>query len=203
MLTDFHSYDNATKASQSFFSICSHVQKVWQQKLYLLRQKWTVNETFNGFKIIPLSFNMLISMSFFYWSKHLKLLRDSIVLFLLIISSSSKSYLQDKLSISKRKRLYRSKFYSWRACPCTILCFKDLFKWKHRLHNFFFSFKLAPIHEDWSTSVVHNWTLELKEKNLKTLLKTYIYSLNLVKSTKARGTQHIVRKYFVMIYLDR
>ena len=103
-------------------------------KLYLLRQKWTMNEMFIFFKIIHLAFNKLIPVSFLLIKAPLKILlfffvmmRSYAILFLCISVMSSNLIFEINFQLRKQCHMEPggSDEYSSRgACyTCTILYF--------------------------------------------------------------------------------
>ena len=126
---------------RQYYSKC--VQNVSKLKVYLSKQKWTINESLIFFKIILLALSTLIPWNFLLVELPLKFLLDDIKLHIYIrfnILHLLKSYLLKwifSLGNKKESNWARSKYRG--CCTCTILCFAQNYSSEsfETSHNFF------------------------------------------------------------------
>ena len=82
-------------------------KKILSLKLYLLRQKWRMNEILIFFKIVPSAFDTLIPLSFFIrWSTFevpFLIVWSWTIIFLLISSTSTNITTELNLQLKKKK----------------------------------------------------------------------------------------------------
>ena len=176
--------------------------KLWQE-VDLSRQKWTINEAFIFFEIVPLAFKSLISREFFIGRNTSEFLFDIVWsrnVFLLMSSSSSILLLRRIFSSGKKKK---SEFHKKKADQkVTRLLIKKYWLKNNWLNATFFLMYLCTDRTNILILKITTWKSSIEElmKN-KVFGLVWFYGIPIIVSYLMPDSlyAHIWNKWFVNI----